>query len=438
MDQLKTKFNETESKWKSLKDRLTAGEITPEQAQDENKRLMVQDDTGSYWMLGVKTGQWYKHENGAWKENDPYESLGLLTEQEPEPEPESEPASEPQQQEESPYALESHHIDDSAVQQEGEAETGQVAGLDSGRYEEAGEEDVFTLSQQQEAEGQVADEAAMGEDSGTNIDMKMLDTNQFGLSTDRETQGIRIDLEAEEQKDGQEQEPQEQEALFTSESSFESRETQQEFGEVQASGFDDSAQPAQQEQTFQEEQPMQMDTYAATQDAPQEQHAPVGPETKPSPLDTSHFVHCVVCDSKIPPIAVYCSFCGANQRELGFKKGGKKKKAKQAQTADIGSELVIKSIRITSFLFFLGGLGIIAGVLVGATFGVLKDFLAGLHDMLPIMLQETRGGFTGGLIFAAIGGIGGFIGGALLSIVLSGIYNLVAYVFGGIRFKIKG
>jgi hypothetical protein len=276
-------------------------------------------------------------------------------------------------------------------------------------------------------------------DNESNIDINLLDTNQFAMSLESsKDQGIQIDLDSEMDSEQESGEP-----LFASETNYQddSPENQQEL-ESSYSSFDSgpaSVGTSQQgeaqagQQTLPTEQFIVPDRASSMSDddlEDEEQHG------TPSPLDTSNFVRCVVCESKIPPIAVYCSFCGANQKELKSKKKGKKEKAvKQAPGTE--SELVIKSIRITSFLFFLGGLGIIAGVLVGATFGVLKEFLSDLHSLLPIMLQETRGGFTGGLIFAAIGGISGFIIAALLSIVLSGVYNLVAFVFGGIRFKVK-
>jgi hypothetical protein len=53
------------------------------------------------------------------------------------------------------------------------------------------------------------------------------------------------------------------------------------------------------------------------------------------------------------------------------------------------------------------------------------------------MLQETRGKIQGGLIFAAMGGICGFILFALVSVIISAIYNGISYFFGGIRFKVK-
>jgi hypothetical protein len=102
------------------------------------------------------------------------------------------------------------------------------------------------------------------------------------------------------------------------------------------------------------------------------------------------------------------------------------------------SELVIKSIKYLSFMFFLGGLGLVFGVIFGATFGVFKYFLPDIaKDYLPLILSETRGGIAGGMIFAAIGGIGGFFISAILSFVIGSIYNLISFIFGGIRFKVK-
>ena len=77
------------------------------------------------------------------------------------------------------------------------------------------------------------------------------------------------------------------------------------------------------------------------------------------------------------------------------------------------------------------------GVLFGAAFGVFKPFLLKWSYELPLMLQEVRGGAAGGLIFAAVGGIGGFIVSAILSVILAAIYNFIAFIFGGIRFKVK-
>jgi hypothetical protein len=146
---------------------------------------------------------------------------------------------------------------------------------------------------------------------------------------------------------------------------------------------------------------------------------------------TPDHIPCETCNSRIPPYAAYCMFCGASRGAPG------KEAAVSPVGQDMDGELLIKSIKIASLLFFLGGLGLTLGVIFGAVFGIFKDFLADISELLPLMLKETRGGIAGGMIFAALGGIGGFIASALLSLILSGVYNFIAYIFGGLRFKVK-
>ena len=135
-------------------------------------------------------------------------------------------------------------------------------------------------------------------------------------------------------------------------------------------------------------------------------------------------VNCIICKSKIDNHSVYCGYCGANQKELSSKK------------TKPGEELLIRSVRITSLVFFFGGLGLIAGVIFGATFGIF-DIFSDLLSKFPEMLAEYRGKFQGGLIFAALGGIGGFFGFAIFFGIAGLIYNAFSYLFGGIRIRTR-
>jgi len=135
-------------------------------------------------------------------------------------------------------------------------------------------------------------------------------------------------------------------------------------------------------------------------------------------------VLCVICKSKIDNHSVYCSYCGANQKELSNKK------------SKPGEELLIRSVRISSLIFFFGGLGLIAGVIFGATFGIF-DIFNDLLDKIPKMFADYRGKLQGGLIFAAIGGIGGFLGSAIIFGIAGLIYNVFSYLFGGIKIRTR-
>lgn len=139
---------------------------------------------------------------------------------------------------------------------------------------------------------------------------------------------------------------------------------------------------------------------------------------------------CAVCKSKISLFSVYCNVCGANQKEVAAlskktPKGGK------------GSEMVVTSIKVSSLLFFLGGLGLVVGVILGAAFGIFKTILPDLPPQFPSVLADTRGGFAGGLTFAAIGGIAGFVIFAVTGAFISLVYNSISFLFGGVRLRIK-
>jgi len=100
------------------------------------------------------------------------------------------------------------------------------------------------------------------------------------------------------------------------------------------------------------------------------------------------------------------------------------------------SMITIKQIHLLTAMIFFGGVGSIAGVIFGAMFGIFK-ILDPLSGIFPLMLVEMRGKVLGGLFFAAIGGLAGFILLALAGALLAMFYNTVASVFCGIRIKIK-
>ena len=135
---------------------------------------------------------------------------------------------------------------------------------------------------------------------------------------------------------------------------------------------------------------------------------------------------CKFCQSRIQKHDVYCNFCGGQQ------KGTTKSSAPKIPEG----QLLFKAVGILSLIFFFGGLGLIVGVIFGATFGIFKIFGDWIFQF-PMMLQEMQGKIQGGLFFGALGGIFGFIAFAVLAIVMGLFFNLIAYIFGGLRFKVK-
>lgn len=135
---------------------------------------------------------------------------------------------------------------------------------------------------------------------------------------------------------------------------------------------------------------------------------------------------CKFCQSRLQKHDVYCNFCGGQQ------KGTTKSSARKIPEGD----LLIKAVGLVSLIFFFGGVGLIVGVIFGASFGIFKIFGDAIYQF-PMMLQEMQGKIQGGLFFGALGGIFGFIAFAVLAVLEGLFFNLIAYIFGGLRFKIK-
>ncbi len=135
---------------------------------------------------------------------------------------------------------------------------------------------------------------------------------------------------------------------------------------------------------------------------------------------------CRFCHSRIDEHDAYCRFCGASP-----KAGTTKPERRMA-----GDEIHIRSVRVFSLIIFLGGLGLVLGVVFGASFGIF-NILGDLIYQFPVMLQEMRGKFLGGLFFGALGGIAGFLAFAGMGALLGLLFNALTFVFSGLRFKIK-
>lgn len=135
---------------------------------------------------------------------------------------------------------------------------------------------------------------------------------------------------------------------------------------------------------------------------------------------------CRFCHSRMDEHDAYCRFCGASP-----KAGAVRQERRLA-----GDEIQFRSVRLLSLVIFLGGLGLVAGVVLGASFGIFRIF-GDLIYQFPVMIQEMRGKFLGGLFFGAVGGIAGFIAFAAFGLLLGLFFNALCLVFTGPRFKVR-
>ncbi|MCU0276019.1 MAG: hypothetical protein MUF02_04050 [Acidobacteria bacterium] len=138
---------------------------------------------------------------------------------------------------------------------------------------------------------------------------------------------------------------------------------------------------------------------------------------------------CKFCHSRMDEHDAYCRFCGASPKAVDSKP------SRPARHV-FGDEIQVRSVRLLSLAIFCGGLGLVIGVVFGASFGIFK-ILGDLIYQFPLMLQDMRGKFLGGLFFGGLGGIAGFAAFALLGVLLGLFFNALCFIFTGPRFKVR-
>jgi hypothetical protein len=64
-------FARVEAEVTLLRGELNVGRLNKEQFKDKLKDLMMQDKQGTWWMMGVESGEWYRREGADWVRSDP-------------------------------------------------------------------------------------------------------------------------------------------------------------------------------------------------------------------------------------------------------------------------------------------------------------------------------------------------------------------------------
>jgi hypothetical protein len=64
-------FARAEKDYTALKQARQSGKLSEDEFKTQLRDLMVQDDSGAWWMLGVKSGRWYRFEDDGWVRRDP-------------------------------------------------------------------------------------------------------------------------------------------------------------------------------------------------------------------------------------------------------------------------------------------------------------------------------------------------------------------------------
>jgi ribosomal protein L40E len=139
-----------------------------------------------------------------------------------------------------------------------------------------------------------------------------------------------------------------------------------------------------------------------------------------------------------------CVHCGSDLRKKGKLPSRRKdkKEGKLTEGHKSGFEdkkranFVLRSLNPLSFFIFLGAAGLLFGIFIGAFIGA-TNYFSGIVKSLPIFIQENKGNLLGGIIYAGLGGVLGFIVFGFLGYCNALIVNVISSFVGGIKVDIE-
>ena len=138
---------------------------------------------------------------------------------------------------------------------------------------------------------------------------------------------------------------------------------------------------------------------------------------------------CKQCGSPLDKMTRECPICSVSVKNMNT---GDKFEDLELK----GSFYRIKSFDPGSLFFFMGGIGCVIGIVLGAFAGT-TNFFPGIESILPSFLAELQGGLFGGIVYSLLGGILGFLAVGLFGVLTGFLMNAVSALFGGIRIKVN-
>lgn len=155
-------------------------------------------------------------------------------------------------------------------------------------------------------------------------------------------------------------------------------------------------------------------------------------------LDKEYF--CPKCGSKLDGSFQDCPHCSTDKdRHRDRDKDKDKEERVPGESPRLEEEktgnFVFRSLNPFSFLLFTGTGGFLLGIIFGAFAGTTDYFSTG--NGLPPFLQEVHGNLIGGLIFAGLGGVSGFLFLGLIGFLEAIFINAISSFVGGIKITLS-
>lgn len=134
---------------------------------------------------------------------------------------------------------------------------------------------------------------------------------------------------------------------------------------------------------------------------------------------------CPKCGNKLEDPSQNCPYCS---QELG----GREEKDNLGEKRKVN--FVFRSVSPFSLFIFCGFIGLIMGVVFGAFTGA-SEYFSSFIQFMPSFLRALQGELFGGILFAGIGGVVGFVVFGAFGFLEAVSINVISSLVGGVKLK---
>jgi len=158
------------------------------------------------------------------------------------------------------------------------------------------------------------------------------------------------------------------------------------------------------------------------------------------PPEYSGRMKCLSCGQENEGGAATCSSCGESLIEEGEAADNREAEEppleEEALLRTPKENFVLRRLSATSLFFFSGGTGLVLGLILGAFAGA-SDFFSEMAQALPNSMSALHGTLMGGIVFAVVGGLLGFVLLGAIGYLQAHLFNAIAAVAGGFRVRLE-
>ena len=158
------------------------------------------------------------------------------------------------------------------------------------------------------------------------------------------------------------------------------------------------------------------------------------------PAEDSGRIKCLSCGLENESGVAFCVSCGGSlieeEEAAGRRVAEEPTLAEEGLSKSPKENFIVRRLSPSSFFFYNGGTGLILGLILGAFAGA-SGFFSETAKRLPDAMAALHGTLMGGIVYAIVGGLLGFILLGAIGYLQAHLFNAIAAVAGGFRVRLE-